>query len=359
MKVLIIGSGGREHAFVRQIAASPRVSQVFCAPGNDGMQDLCERVDIAVTEIEKLSAWARDNTIDLTVVGPERPLTLGVVDEFQRQGLAILGPTQKASQLEASKIFTKEFCQRHDIPTAPFRVFHNADEARHFLQEKNQFPIVLKADGLAAGKGVVVASSLEQALQAVQDILVDNQFQQTVPSLLVEDFLPGQEASFIVITDGTRYVQFPAAQDHKPVFDGDQGPNTGGMGAYAPAPLVTDSLRQEVCQKIIEPTLAGMRSEGCPYQGILYAGLMIDAQGRPSLLEYNCRFGDPEAQVLLPLLESDFVDLACDVVKNQLDPRSVIFSQKHAVTVVLAAQGYPKSLPKRACHYRTLANFRS
>lgn len=340
MKILIIGSGGREHALVRQVSLSQRASKIYCAPGNAGMRDICELVPLPARNVDMLADFAKKNGIDLTLVGPEEPLAMGIVDRFREAHLQIFGPDKEASLIECSKIFTKQFCERHGIPTAPFRSFEDSAEARKFIREKDTFPVVVKADGLAAGKGVIIAYDRAAAEKAVQDMMLYEKLGQAGRRIVIEDFLKGEEASFIGVTDGETFVEFPPAQDHKPLFDGDKGPNTGGMGAYAPAPIVDKTLRQKILERIIQPTLRGLAREGRPYTGFLYAGLMI-SDGEPALLEYNCRLGDPEAQVLLPLLKSDFLELVEHAVAGSLKSYTPRFERKSAVSVVLASSGYP------------------
>lgn len=347
MKILIIGSGGREHALVKQALRSPSVDKVYCAPGNSGIEQDCECVSIPIDRVAELVQFSKIQKIDLTVVGPEQPLTLGIVDEFEKQGLRIFGPNKKASVLEASKIYTKEFCLRHGIPTAPFRIFTNSDEAKKYVQSKNTFPIVIKADGLSAGKGVIICKSAEQAHAAIEDMLIHQKFGDSGQKIVIEDFIKGEEASFIFIADGEKFLAFPPSQDHKAVFDGDQGPNTGGMGAYAPAPILNDELKKrKVIESIVLPTLKGMMAEGRPYRGFLYAGLMIPADGKPQLLEYNCRLGDPEAEVILPLLKTDLFLLLKNILDGGISNSVMEFKNQSAVGVVLASRGYPESADK-------------
>lgn len=346
MNILIIGSGGREHALAAQIVKSPRATKIFAAPGNAGMAELATCVAISPEDVHGLAAFALKQKIDLTIVGPELPLTLGVVDVFEAEGLKIFGPSRRASILEGSKIFTKEFCGRHGIPTAPFRVFDEAAAAREFLLARKEFPVVVKADGLAAGKGVVVAQNREEADKAVCDMMTYERFGTAGRKIVIEDFLNGEEASFIVATDGVHFVTFPPSQDHKRVFEGDQGPNTGGMGAYAPAPIVTREVYDRTVERIIKPALAGLAAEDRPYRGFLYAGLMIDDRGEPQLIEFNCRLGDPEAEVILPLLESDFIELALAAIEGRLDACEARFSDGACAGVVLASAGYPASYEK-------------
>lgn len=340
MKVLIIGSGGREHALAVALKKSKRVSQIFVAPGNAGTAKIAENVPIPAKNIELLLKFVQEHAVNLTIVGPELPLTLGIVDEFQRAGHKIFGPSKKASAVEGSKIFTKEFCRQFDIPTAPFTTFSSAHDAKEFLKTKNCYPIVIKADGLAAGKGVVIAQNEDEGIQTIQDMMVYEKFGEAGRQILIEDYISGEEASFIVVTDSKDYRAFPAAQDHKRVFNNDQGPNTGGMGAYAPAPVVTAALEKKICQKIIEPTLKGLAESGRPYVGFLYAGVMI-CGGEPYLIEYNARLGDPEAEVLLPLLKSDLVDFLEHALNGTLANAPVEFYKESCVGVVLTSGGYP------------------
>ncbi len=341
MKVLIIGSGAREHAILKAVLKSPLTSKVFVAPGNAGMALDAECVAIPAQNIERLIAFVQQNGVDLTIVGPEMPLTLGIVDEFRERGLKILGPDKKAAILEASKVFTKEFCRRHKIPTANFEVFEESQKAKDYIRERGQFPVVIKADGLAAGKGVVIATTQSEADAALADMLVYEKFGAAGRKVIVEEFVTGAEASFIVLCDGENFIEFPASQDHKRIFDNDAGPNTGGMGAYAPAPILTEALRKKAIEQIIKPTLAGMKAEGREFTGFLYAGLMITSSGDLSLLEYNCRLGDPETEVLLPLLKSDFVELSLAAVDGKLYGLKPEFLKASAVCVVLTSRGYP------------------
>ncbi|CAH0532377.1 Phosphoribosylamine--glycine ligase [Vibrio stylophorae] len=342
MKVLIIGSGGREHALAWKVAQSAKVSQIFVAPGNAGsaLEAKVENVAIGAEDVPALLAFAKDNTIDLTIVGPEAPLVIGVVDAFQAAGLAIFGPSQGAAQLEGSKAFTKDFLARHQIPTADYQNFTEIEPALAYLREKGA-PIVVKADGLAAGKGVIVAMTLEEAEAAVQDMLAGNAFGEAGHRVVIEEFLTGEEASFIVMVDGENVLPMATSQDHKRVGDGDTGLNTGGMGAYSPAPVVTDEIHQRVMQEVIYPTVRGMAAEGHPYTGFLYAGLMIDAAGTPKVIEYNCRFGDPETQPIMMRMQSDLVDLCLAALDGKLDQMDSQWDPRAAIGVVLAAGGYP------------------
>ena len=346
MKVLVIGGGGREHALAWKIAQSQRVETVFVAPGNPGMAEepKCRNVPISATNVAELVAFAADNAVDLTVVGPEAPLVEGVVDTFRDAGLAIFGPTQKAAQLEGSKAFAKDFMERHGIPTATYRVFDTAAPAIDFVHEHGA-PVVVKADGLAAGKGVIVAQSIEEAEAAIRDIF-GGQFGAAGARVVVESFLEGEEASFIVMVDGEHILPMASSQDHKARDEGDKGPNTGGMGAYSPAPVLDDAMIAKVMEQVIEPTVKGMALDGLPYTGFLYAGLMIGSDGEPQVLEFNCRFGDPETQPVLMRLDSDLVDLVEAGVNGTLDKVSAEWTEKAAVGVVLASAGYPESSSK-------------
>ncbi|HLF98085.1 MAG TPA: phosphoribosylamine--glycine ligase [Methylococcaceae bacterium] len=347
MKVLVIGGGGREHALAWKTAQSPHVEQVFVAPGNAGTarEPKVENVAIAAEDVEALLGFARDNAIDLTIVGPEAPLVRGVVDAFRAAGLQIFGPTRKAAQLEGSKAFCKDFFARHAIPTAEYRVFSDAEAAKAYVREKGA-PIVVKADGLAAGKGVIVAQSEAEALAAIDDMLSGNAFGDAGSRVVVEEFLVGEEASFIVMADGVHALPLASSQDHKARDDGDLGPNTGGMGAYSPAPVVTPQVHARAMREVIEPTLRGMAVEGAPYTGFLYAGLMIAPDGTPKVLEFNCRFGDPETQPILMRLKSDLVSLCFAALAGRLDEARAEWDSRAALGVVLAAEGYPFDYPK-------------
>jgi phosphoribosylamine--glycine ligase len=353
MKVLVIGSGGREHALAWRLASSPAVTGVYVAPGNAGTaaEPGCENVAIDVLDLPALADFASANDVALTVVGPEAPLVEGIRDYFDARELLCFGPSRAAAQLEGSKAFTKAFLARHGIPTAAYESFTDLDAALAYLHEQGA-PIVVKADGLAAGKGVVVAQTREQAEQAVRDMLSGNAFGDAGHRVVIEEFLPGEEASFICLCDGERAVPFASSQDHKARDDGDQGPNTGGMGAYSPAPLIDDALHERVMREVIEPTLAGMQADGMPYQGFLYAGLMIDSSGAPRVIEFNCRFGDPEAQPIMMRLRSDLFSACCAAVTVGLADVTLRFDPRTALGVVLAAEGYPgsyaKGMPVRA-----------
>lgn len=342
MKVLVIGNGGREHALAWKAAQSPRVSTVFVAPGNAGtaLEPALQNVAINATDIAGLLNFAQRENIDLTIVGPEAPLVLGVVDAFRAAGLKIFGPTQAAAQLEGSKAFTKDFLARHNIPTAEYQNFTEVEPALAYIREKGA-PIVIKADGLAAGKGVIVAMTLEEAESAAKDMLAGNAFGDAGHRIVVEEFLDGEEASFIVMVDGEHVEPMATSQDHKRVGDGDTGPNTGGMGAYSPAPVVTDVVHQRTMDRVIWPTVRGMAAEGNTYTGFLYAGLMIDKQGNPKVIEFNCRFGDPETQPIMLRLQSDLVELCLAACDGKLDDVKSQWDARPALGVVMAAGGYP------------------
>lgn len=347
MNVLIIGSGGREHALAWKAAQSPQVKKVFVAPGNAGtaLETNIENVAIDILDFAKLADFAQNNDVGLTIVGPEVPLVAGVVDYFTERNLPCFGPTKGAAQLEGSKAFTKDFLARHNIPTAEYRNFVEVEPALAYLREKGA-PIVIKADGLAAGKGVIVAETLAQAEDAVRDMLSGNAFGDAGCRVVIEEFLDGEEASFIVMVDGKNILPMATSQDHKRVGDGDTGPNTGGMGAYSPAPVVTPEVHDRVMRDIIRPTVEGMAAEGNDYVGFLYAGLMIDAAGNPKVIEYNCRFGDPETQPIMLRLESDLVELCLTALKGELDQARAEWSPQAAIGVVLAAGGYPDNYNK-------------
>lgn len=347
MKVLVIGGGGREHALAWKLIQSPQSSQVFVAPGNPGSasEQGIENVDIAVTDKAALVAFAKQQDIGLTIVGPEVPLVEGVVDAFNEAGLACFGPNQAAAQLEASKSFTKDFLARHQIPTADYQVFTETSPAVAYIKEQGA-PIVIKADGLAAGKGVIVALTEAQAIEAVEDMLSGNAFGEAGHRVVVEEFMTGEEASFIVMVDGKNILPLATSQDHKARDDGDLGPNTGGMGAYSPAPVVTDEVYARIMAEVIEPTVKGMADDGRPYTGFLYAGLMIDEKGAPRVVEYNCRFGDPETQPIMMRLKSDLVELCLSALDGKLDQAEAEWDPRAAVGVVLAAGGYPEDYRK-------------
>lgn len=342
MNILIIGNGGREHALAWKASQSPLADKVFVAPGNAGtaLEPLLENVEIAATDIAGLLAFAKSNDIGLTIVGPEAPLVIGVVDAFRAADLKIFGPTQEAAQLEGSKAFTKDFLARHNIPSADYQNFTEIEPALAYLRSKGA-PIVIKADGLAAGKGVIVAMTLKEAEDAVHDMLAGNAFGDAGHRIVIEEFLDGEEASFIVMVDGTNVLPMATSQDHKRVGDGDSGPNTGGMGAYSPAPVVTDEIHQRVMDQVIWPTVRGMAAENNTYTGFLYAGLMISADGQPKVIEFNCRFGDPETQPIMLRLRSDLVDLCLAGAEGRLGDKTSEWDPRPSLGVVLAAGGYP------------------
>ena len=339
MKVLVIGSGGREHALVWKISQSTRVEKIYCAPGNAGIQGLAECVEIAPTHTEELVAFALEHQIDLTIVGPESSLVEGIVDAFEEKKLRIFGPSQRAAILEGSKVFTKEFMVKYGIPTASFRAFDDRKKARKYL-DTCQVPVVVKADGLAAGKGVVVASTVKEAKEAVDLIMADKAFGAAGNTIVIEECLRGEEASFLAFTDGKTVLPLPTSQDHKAIFDNDKGPNTGGMGAYSPAPVVTPEMTDYVMNNVMLPTVNGMEKEGRPYKGILYAGLMIDGNDI-KVLEFNCRFGDPEAQPLLMRINTDVIDIFEACIDGKLDQIDMKIDPHPTVCVVMASAGYP------------------
>lgn len=343
MKILVVGGGGREHALVWKIAQSPRKPQIFCAPGNAGIEGLATCVPIKADDIEGLKAFALKEQIDLTVVGPEAPLALGIADEFRKARLRIFGPTRAAARLESSKSFSKDIMAANRIPTAAARSFERMDQALVYLDEQ-PVPIVVKADGLAQGKGVVVATTREEAKQAVRDAMEKSLFGQAGHRVLIEEFLDGEELTLMAFTDGKTVVPMVPAQDHKRVGDGDSGPNTGGMGAYAPAPIATAALREQVTREVLQPTVDALARLGCPFQGVLYAGLMV-VKGTPYVLEFNARMGDPETEVVLPLLKTDLVEVMEAVVEHRLDALTVEWHPDAAVCVVMTSPGYPGSYP--------------
>jgi len=355
MKILIVGSGGREHALAWKLKQSKKVKQIFISPGNYGTAQVGKNINIGVDDFDSLLDFALKEKIDLTVIGPEDPLALGIVDLFRKNNLLIFGPLKKAAQIESSKVFAKRFMKKFNIPTAGFKIFSNYQKAKKYLI-KCQFPQVLKADGLAAGKGVFVCSGLDEALKALKKIMIEKKFGSAGNRLIIEECLFGQETSVICLTDGRTILSLLAAQDHKPIFDGGKGPNTGGMGAYAPTPIVNKKLMKQIVNKILKPTILGMKKIGCFYQGVLYAGLMLTNEG-PKVLEYNCRFGDPETQPQLLLLKSDLVDLMLACLKGKLKHENISWYPGYSVCVVLASGGYPEKyqkgfsiigLPKRA-----------
>ena len=347
MKILVVGSGGREHALAWKLAQSERIQMVYVAPGNGGTARDSRLVNVNITDLHELATFVEQEHIGLTVVGPETPLAGGIVNLFRARGLKIFGPTKEAAQLESSKDFAKAFMQRHGIPTAKYQTFSDVAQAHAYI-DANGAPIVIKADGLAAGKGVVVAMSLEEAHQAVDDMLADNRFGDAGARIVIEEFLAGEEASFIVMCDGKNVLPLATSQDHKRLKDNDEGPNTGGMGAYSPAPIVTPAMHARVMREIINPTIAGMAKDGIVFTGFLYAGLMIDAAGNPRTLEFNCRMGVPETQPIMSRLKTDLVTVMEHAVNGTLDTVELEWDRRTAVGVVLAAAGYPDAPLKGA-----------
>ena len=344
MQVLVIGGGGREHTLVWKLAQSKKVTKLYAAPGNPGMKDLAECVDLDIADLDGLADWAEKHAIDLTVVGPEAPLVTGIVDVFKARGLTIFGPSAKAAEIEGSKIFSKELMEKYGVPTAFFKVCDNLADAKAFVEEKGA-PIVIKADGLAAGKGVVVAMTKDEALAALDEMMGAHKFGSAGNRVVIEEFMEGEEASLLAFTDGKTIVPMLAAQDHKRVNDGDQGPNTGGMGAYCPAPVMTDALKEKTVKEVLRPIVDALAKEGRPYSGCLYAGLMIKGDS-VKVVEFNARFGDPETQVVLPLLKSDLAEIMLACANGTLTPDLVEWSNKAAVCVVMASGGYPASYKK-------------
>lgn len=344
MKILVVGSGGREHAIIWKIAQSPRVSKIFAAPGNGGTARLAQQVDISADDIKRLVDFTRKEKIDLTVVGPEAPLEAGIVDEFEKNNLAIFGPAKLAARLEGSKVYTKELCDKFGVPTAKFKVFTNAGLARKHIEERG-VPVVIKADGLAAGKGVIVCKNKEEARAAIDKIMSEKAFGSAGERIVIEDCLEGEEASIIVLSDGKNVVPLASSQDHKRIFDCDLGANTGGMGAYSPAPAAEGKIFNETLEKIINPVIDGMAAEGNPFKGVLYAGIMITPEGL-SLLEFNVRFGDPETQAILPRLKSDLVDLILSSVDGNLGGVKAEWDPRACVCIVMASGGYPGKYEK-------------
>ena len=347
MKVLVVGGGGREHALAWKLAQSPRVTQVLVAPGNAGTarEAKMQNLPIAAENVDELAAYAKQHNIDLTVVGPEAPLSKGIVDKFRAAGLRCFGATQQAAQLESSKAFAKDFLARHGISTAEYANFTEIEPAIAYIQAKGA-PIVVKADGLAAGKGVILAQTEAEAIEAVQDMLSGNAFGEAGSRVVIEEFLVGEEASFIVMVDGKNVLAMASSQDHKARDNGDKGPNTGGMGAYSPAPVVTPAMHERIMHEVIYPTVRGMAADGIPYTGFLYAGVMITADGTPKVLEFNCRFGDPETQPIMVRLQSDFVELLEAALDERLDQVTAQWDSRASLGVVLAAGGYPDVYPK-------------
>ena len=343
MKILVIGSGGREHALVWKIKQSPMATRVFCAPGNAGIAELAELIPIKPTDTDALISYAKNNSIDLTIVGPEHPLTKGIVDKFEANGLMIFGPSQRAAELEGSKVFAKEFMLRHRIPTANFKTFkpETRYEAERYINEI-PIPIVIKADGLAAGKGVTVCDTKDAALNELDDLFTRKTLGEAGEKVVIEDFMEGEELSVLVITDGKDFITLPPAQDHKRILDGDQGKNTGGMGAYSPVPSINEDLLEKIKRQIIRPTIRGMAKEGRTFKGCLYFGLMLTETG-PRVVEYNCRFGDPETQVILPLIQNDLIEIMLASLKGEISKIKLRTHYANAVCVIIASRGYPDS----------------
>jgi len=344
MKVLVIGSGGREHALVWKLAQSEKVDKIYCAPGNPGIEKLAELVPINVNDIQDLLKFALAQEIDFTVVGPELPLVHGIVDVFQGEGLKIFGPSQEAALIEGSKSFAKDFMRRYNIPTADYDVFTKLDNARKYLWNY-EGRVVIKADGLAAGKGSVVCQTTSDAQKALEEMMLRNVFGEAGHKVVIEEFLEGEEVSILALTDGKNVLPLIPSQDHKAAYDDDLGPNTGGMGAYAPVPFVDQTLIQEIQETILEPTIRGMAKDGNPYKGVLYAGLMLTDDG-PKVIEFNCRFGDPETQVILPLIQSDLLDMMMTTIDGTLQNYALKMLNKSAVCVIMASEGYPGSYEK-------------
>ncbi len=344
MKVLVTGSGGREHTLVWKLSKSPEVEKIYCAPGNAGIAELAECVPIGAEDIRAQLEFAKKENIGLTLVGPEAPLVEGVVDLFEENGLRVFGPSKEAAQLEGSKSFAKYIMKKYGIPTAEYEVFEEYESALAYVEKKGA-PIVVKADGLAAGKGAIVCPDMESARTALKEILVDGVFKEAGAKVVVEEFMQGEEASMLAFTDSKTIISMASAQDHKPAYDNDEGPNTGGMGAYSPAPVVDAEMEERIYKEVLEPTVRGMMEEGIPYKGLLYAGLMITDQG-PKVVEFNCRFGDPEIQAVMPRMKTDLVAVAGACIDGTLDKIELEWSQGAAVCVVKASGGYPKSYEK-------------
>ncbi len=345
MRIAIVGGGGREHALAYSVSRSSLSDELFCLPGNAGTAEIAKNVDISAEDIGSIVKFCKRNSIDLVVVGPENPLAAGLVDILTDENIKAFGPKKAAARIEASKSFAKAFFKKYSIPTAEYRTFMDYKKALDYI-DKRGAPIVIKADGLAAGKGVTVAKTLDEARNALKEIFIDKRFGDAGRSVVIEEMLQGEEASFLVFCDGENILPMIAAQDHKPVFDNDEGPNTGGMGAYAPAPIVDELLREKIIERVALRTLEGFKKEGIVYKGILYAGLMIDEKRDPYVLEFNCRFGDPETQAILPLMESDIVELFLATINGELANLSIKWKEAYAVSVVLASGGYPRAYKK-------------
>ncbi|PRX31812.1 phosphoribosylamine--glycine ligase [Orenia metallireducens] len=344
MKILVVGNGGREHALVWKLKQSERVEKIYVAPGNAGTADLAENIEIEATDIDRLIKFCKEEKIDLTVVGPEAPLVVGIVDAFEAEGLKVFGPNKAAAQLEGSKVFSKDFMKKYDIPTAKYESFADAKEAIDYIKKEGA-PIVVKAEGLAAGKGVIVAQNVDEAVRAVEEIMVNEKFGEAGERIVVEEFLAGEEATVLAFTDGETIVPMIPSQDHKPAYDGDKGPNTGGMGAYAPAPIATEELMAKVYEEILVPTIEGLKKEGITFKGVLYSGLMI-VDGEVKVIEYNVRFGDPEAEVVLPLLKNDLVDIIEAIIEDRLEDVGIEWLNQTSVCVIMASGGYPVAYEK-------------
>lgn len=344
LRVLIVGSGGREHALAWKLAQSPRISQLYCAPGNAGINQIAACIPFKSEDLDWIVNWAKKTKIDLVVVGPELPLTLGLVDRLEAEGIKAFGPTARAAEIEGSKAFSKDLMKKYQVPTAQYEVFTEAEKAKNYAQ-RFKGPWVVKADGLAAGKGVLICRTIEETYSAIDQVLVEHSFGSAGDKLIIEEFLAGEELSLMAFCDGTTVVPMVSAQDHKRVYDNDQGPNTGGMGAYSPAPIAVPEMVSKVQQDILEPVVRAMRLEGRPFKGVLYAGLMITAWG-PKVLEFNARFGDPETQVVLPRLENDLTDVILAVIEGELAKIELKWKPEACVTVVMASEGYPGNYPK-------------
>ncbi|MBE9917465.1 phosphoribosylamine--glycine ligase [Paenibacillus donghaensis] len=345
MDILVIGGGGREHAIVWELRKSPKAGKIYCAPGNAGIGQIAENVPIAVNEFDKLTAFAKDKEVGLVVVGPDDPLADGIVDAFEAKNIPVFGPRKNAAEIEGSKTFMKDLLHKYGIPTAAYEKFDNYEAALAYLNTQKA-PIVIKADGLAAGKGVTVAHTMEEAQQALEDIMVAKVFGESGAQVVIEQFLEGQEMSILSFVDGETVRPMPAAQDHKPIFDGDRGPNTGGMGTYSPLPHIDPAIVENAIENIIKPTAKALVAEGRPFRGVLFAGLMIQPDGTPTTVEFNARFGDPETQVVLPRLKSDLLDIFLAAVNGTLADVEIEWSDRAAVCVILASEGYPASYPK-------------
>ncbi len=345
MKIAVIGGGGREHALAYKINQSKLCDKLFCLPGNAGISKIAENIDIGAEDIEAIVKFSKDKGVDLVVVGPENPLAEGLVDELEKEGIKAFGPKKSAAKIEASKSFAKYIFEKYDIPTAEYGVFDNYEDAKNYVEKKGA-PIVVKADGLAAGKGVTVARTTNEAIKALDEIFLKKRFKKAGNSVVIEEFLEGEEASFLVFSDGQNILPMIAAQDHKPVFDNDKGPNTGGMGVYAKAPVVDKKMEEYIIENVMKKAISGLKKEGIEYKGVLYAGLMIDKDKKPYVLEFNCRFGDPETQAILPLMESDIVEIFLASIDGGLSSYSIRWKDAYAVSVVAASGGYPGTYEK-------------